>query len=70
MKKRFIILIHLIIWLLLSVGYFFLAEPIMLYIYAGVGDVSQWLDVLGLGLALIFIGIVISLIINLRRRRS
>jgi uncharacterized membrane protein len=68
MKKKLIItLTHLLIWLLLSVGYFFLAEPIVAFIYPGMHEVEQWLGALLAGWLVIFIGVVISLVIRLRK---
>jgi len=67
-KKTIIALTHLLIWLLLSIGYFFLAEPIVAFLLPGMHDVEQWLMVLLLGWLVIFIGIMISLLKNLRRK--
>lgn len=67
-KKTIIALTHLLIWLLLSIGHFFLAEPIVAFLMPGIHDVEQWLMVLLLGWLVIFIGTVISLSKNLRRK--
>ncbi len=69
-KKTIIILAHIFMWLFLSLGYSFLSEPIVAYIFAGIHNVEIWLTVLLIGLILIFIGTGISLIVSFRIRRK
>lgn len=61
--------IHLLIWLLLSVLYFFLSEPLTIYIFPTIHDVALWLPILGAGLILIFIMVLISYIICIFRKK-
>jgi hypothetical protein len=68
MKK--IILRHLIIWLLLSVLFFFLSEPITKWILPEVHDVTIWLKVLASGLVLIFCALLISVIVAVVKRKK
>lgn len=66
-KKSIIIFIHILTGLFLSLGYFFLAEPITVYLFPGIHNVEMWLAVLSVGLLLIFIGTLISLIVSLKK---
>ncbi len=70
MKKSKVILIHLIIWLLLSILYFLLSEKLTAWILPDFHDVIIWLRVLIIGLALIFLFTGLSLIINLKLRKK
>ncbi len=69
-KKSIIILVHILLWIFLSVGYLFLSEPITVRMFPGFHNVTIWLIVSSVGLALIFIGIVISLIVSFRIRKK
>lgn len=67
MKKA--VLIHLIIWLLISLIYvFFISEPITKWLFQGYDDVLKWLWVLAIGLIFILLIILLSLIIAWKRR--
>lgn len=64
-----IFLIHLLIWLLLSViFFFFISEPLTIYLFPEIYDVTLWLPVLGAGLILIFIIMLTSYIICIIRQ--
>ena len=67
MKK--IVLLHLLTWVLLSATYFFLSEHLVEFLFPEIYDVELWLGTLFTGLILIFIGMTISLIINVVRHR-
>jgi hypothetical protein len=67
MKK--IILIHLLIWLILSVGFFFLAEPLVKLLFPGFHDVGIWLITEFIGLLAILLIMTTSLIINVVRHQ-
>jgi len=69
-KKSISILVHIFLWLFLSLGYCFLSEPITAFMFPGIHNVEIWLTVLSIGLILIFIGTVISLIISFRIRKK
>jgi len=69
-KKSISILAHIFIWLFLSLGYSFLSEPIVAYMFPGIHNVEIWLTVLLIGLILIFIGTGISLIVRFRIKRK
>jgi hypothetical protein len=58
------IFISILVWLFLSLGYFFLSETITAYLFPGIHEVGTWIMVLFAGLILIFTGTVISLIIS------
>jgi len=64
-KVKKVILIHLIVWILLSVIYFFLSETIVKLIFPTIHGVELWLMTVYAGVILISILVVISLIINL-----
>jgi hypothetical protein len=68
MKK--VILRHLIIWLLLSIIFYLLSEPITKLLLPGVHDVTIWLAVLAVGLILIFCVLTISLITTLVKSKK
>ncbi len=63
-----IILFHLIIWVVLSVGYFFLAESITKLLFPDYDNVEFWLMVLILGLIIISFTVMLSLSIRVWRR--
>jgi len=64
-KIKKIILIHLVVWILLSVIHFFLSETIVKLIFPTIHGVELWLMIVYIGLILISILVVISLIVNL-----
>src|SRR5262245_56044744 len=68
MKRKGIIFIHFITWLLLSVAYFFMSEMIVVWIAPGSHDVSLWLITLFAGQVILTILTVLSLIICLKRK--
>ncbi|PWV50389.1 hypothetical protein C7475_1049 [Chitinophaga sp. S165] len=65
-NKLIIALVHIFLWLFLSLGYLFLSEPITVYMCPGYHNVTIWLMVLSAGLTLIFIATAISLIVSFR----
>jgi hypothetical protein len=67
MRKKKIILIHVITWILLSVVYFFLAEQIAEWLFPGIHGVEIWLNIVKIGLIAIFFGVGTSLVINLMK---
>ncbi|CAN5662308.1 hypothetical protein BH11BAC3_BH11BAC3_20830 [soil metagenome] len=67
MKKIFFK--YIIIWVVLSVGYFFVTEPIAQLLFPGFYDVGIWLLTLIGGLVLILLILTIALIINIVRHR-
>lgn len=56
------ILIHLFMWLLVSLVFFAGSETITKKLFPGYDDVSMWLMVTGKGLLLIFIVVMVSLL--------
>jgi hypothetical protein len=71
MKKRTlkIILVHVLIWLALSVLCVFIAEPIIKSALPGVYEVEHWLMTVMMLMVIVFIGTILSLIIWLKRKR-
>jgi hypothetical protein len=66
-----IILKHLIVWVLISLGYaFFIAEPLMNRLSGNIGEIELFLAILAAGLILIFLTSLIVLIVSLRRRKK
>ncbi len=65
MKKT--ILLHLLSWILLSIAYFFVSEPIACLLFPDTHEVEHWLAILFLGLATIFIMTILSLIVSIIR---
>jgi hypothetical protein len=65
MKK--VSLRHLIIWLLLSIIFYLLSEPITKLLLPGVHDATIWLAVLAVGLILIFCVLTISLMTTFKK---
>lgn len=61
---------YVVIWLILSVCYFFSSETITKWIAPGYDNVQIWLTVVAIGLLLIFIFLTISFLIGLRRRKK
>jgi hypothetical protein len=68
MKKQSIILLHVLIWAVLSTLYFFCSEMITAWLLPGIHDVMVWLKVVIGGLVLILALVSASLVISLRRR--
>jgi hypothetical protein len=68
-KKSFIILIHILLWLLLSIGYAFMVEPVITFLLPGYHNEVIWLTALMTGLIFIFFGALISLIVFLIMRK-
>ena len=64
-----IILRHLFIWLILSVGFFFMAEPLVKLLFPGFHDVGIWLLTEFIGLIAVFLITITSLIINIVRHQ-
>jgi hypothetical protein len=65
-----IILIHALLWIVLSVLFFFASEFITVQLFEGFHSVELWLLVLGAGLILIFLAITFSLVVKLIRLRK
>jgi hypothetical protein len=70
MKKRKIILIHLVVWLLISTIYFLVSEKLIAWLMPGFHDVMMWLWLLIIGLSIIFITVSFSLVLTLRRKKN
>jgi hypothetical protein len=70
MKRRKIILIHLVVWLLISTIYFLISERLIAWLMLGFHDVMMWLWLLIIGLSIIFILVSFSLVFTLRRKKS
>jgi len=64
-----VILVHFILWILLSVIFLCFSEAITKLLFRGYHDVSIWLSVLIVGNGLILILTAISLIIALIKRK-
>lgn len=64
-----LILRHFLIWLMLSIGYFFLAEPLVKILLPEFHDVEIWLIFEIVGLAFILLTITSVLIINIVRHQ-
>ncbi len=64
-----IILKHLLIWLILSVSFFFLAEPLVRLLFPGFHEVEIWLLAEFIGLIAILLIMTTSLIINIVRHQ-
>jgi len=62
-----ILIKYLVLWILISIGYFFISETVTNWLFPNVHGVETWLIVLSIGLIIIFIVIIISLIRGLRR---
>ena len=69
-KKNRITLVHFLIWLTLSVVFFFLSERITVSLFSGIHDVGIWLTVLITGLIIILVSTLTSLIIHLKKIRK
>ncbi len=65
-----IVLKHLLVWVFLSIGYFFLTEPLVKFLFPGFYDVSIWLVAMIGGLVFIFLIMIIVLIINIVRHKQ
>ena len=63
------VLKYLLIWIVLSVCYFFLSEKITKLIAPGFDSVEIWLLVVAIGLGLIFIITVIAFLIAFTKRK-
>jgi len=57
-------------WLILSVAYFFLSEPLVKLLFPGFHDVGIWLITVFSGLGIIFLIMLVALILNMARRRE
>ena len=73
MGKR--VLIFVIVWLVLSMVYFFLSEPVVKLLFPGEDNVVLWLYTLFAGLILIFVIVLFLFLINfiiykLRKRKQ
>jgi len=68
MKKA--ILIHLLLWILLSIVFFYSSESITKLLFKGFDDVSIWIGVLVTGSSLIFLILALSLLIFLLDERK
>ena len=68
MSKRKIILIHLAIFLILTLLLFIFSEPILNKFAAGIHDVIMWLKLLIYGTIGILIVTIISCLIFLKKR--
>lgn len=66
---RNIIFKHTLIWLVLSVGYFFAAEPIDKLLFRGFDNVDIWLSTLIGGLVIILLIMTIALTLNIVRHK-
>lgn len=64
---RKLLLIHFFIWLILSVSYFFVSEPLINFLMPELHDVAIWIFCEIAGLALILIIMTTVLIRNLVR---
>ncbi len=67
MKK--IVFRHLLIWLVLSVGFFFLAEPLVKLLFPSFHDVGIWILTEFVGLVAILLSMTTLLIINIGRHK-
>jgi len=65
MKK--IVMLHILTWLILSVSFFFLAEPLVKLLFPGFHDVVIWLLTEFIGLLSLLLITTTSLIINIVR---
>lgn len=63
-------LTHILIWSALFVCYFFVAEPLTVYLFPEIHSVELWVGVLGAGLILIFIIMLTSYLICFFRKRK
>ena len=61
---------YFVIWIILSIGYFFSSETITKWIAPGYDNVQLWLSVVAVGLILIFVPLTISFFIRLRRHKK
>ncbi len=69
-KVRNIILIHLIVWIVLSIIFFLLSERIIKAILPGVHEVGHWLQLLSFGLTALFVLHFISCVIFILATRK
>ena len=69
-SKSKIVLVHLALFVLLGVIYFFLCEPIVKLIFPEIYNVVFWIYTLIVGLVLLFILLTISCLIFLTRRKG
>ncbi|NOT74217.1 MAG: hypothetical protein HOP08_04755 [Cyclobacteriaceae bacterium] len=67
MKRSSLIILHVVIWLTLSLIYFFTSETIIAWLLPGIHEVGAWLMMLIYGWVFIFILVVTSLVITLKR---
>jgi beta-lactamase regulating signal transducer with metallopeptidase domain len=62
--------LYLIIWLILSAGYFYFSEALTKKMFPAYENVELWLIVLISGLAIIFVTVFLALSINLKRKKK
>jgi uncharacterized membrane protein len=62
---------YIFIWFILSVGYFFLAEPLVKLLFPGFHDVGMWLlfEIAGLAFILLIMATLMTINIVRRQRR-
>ena len=65
MKRSRTIRMHLIVWMALSLIFFFSSEALLNLILPEIHDVNLWIKFTCAGLILVFLGVVTSLIIQL-----
>lgn len=65
-----IVLKHILTWFMLSVTFFFLAEPLVKLLFPDVHNVGIWLFTEFIGLMAILLIIVSSLIVTIARKRK
>ena len=65
-----IVLKHLLVWVFLSIGYFFLTEPLVKFLFPGFHDISIWLVAMIGGLVFILLIMITVLIINIVRHKQ
>ena len=71
-RRTSCILRHVLVWLALSTGFFFLVEPAVLAYSGGPSwsNLGIWLIAEGVGLVVIFVVMLIALVINLKKIRA